>query len=182
MKISEVARRYAKAIMSLVQDKKQQFRAQEDMSAIATILQKDAQISEYFNNPLVPQEQKKAAVKAAFADKGLLEEVYNLLLLLSEKNRFGMFEQVSAAFQEEMDAAQGVTRGTVVSAKAMVPEARKSLEDQIHKILNKKTILTYKEDSSLLGGVVAQVGGWTFDDSIETQLIKLNEDLNRRAN
>jgi F-type H+-transporting ATPase subunit delta len=48
--------------------------------------------------------------------------------------------------------------------------------------LNKKIILTYKEDPTLLGGVVAQVGGWTFDDSIETHLIKMNEELNRRAN
>jgi F-type H+-transporting ATPase subunit delta len=182
MKISEVARRYAKAIMSITHQKEQHFRAQQEITAIAQLLGKDPQISHYFNNPLVPAEQKKAAVVASFANKGLLEEVYNLVLLLAEKNRLGVFAEVAGAFQEQMDADQGITRGTVTSAKPMNDEARQRLEAQIHKILNKKTILTYKEDSSLLGGVVAQVGGWTFDDSIETHLIKLNEELNRRAN
>jgi F-type H+-transporting ATPase subunit delta len=70
----------------------------------------------------------------------------------------------------------------VKSAKALSDEGRKDLEGKISKILNKKIILTYKEESTLLGGVVAQVGGWTFDDSIETHLIKLNEEINRRAN
>jgi F-type H+-transporting ATPase subunit delta len=182
MKISEVARRYAKAIMSIAAQKNQQLRAHQEIVAVAEALQKDPSVAEYFNNPLVPQAQKKAAVQAAFQQRGLLEEVYSLLLLLAEKNRFGIFDQVAGAFQEEMDASQGVTRGTVTSAKPMGTEARAALENQIHKTLNKKTILTYKEDSSLLGGVVAQVGGWTFDDSIETQLTKLNEELNRRAN
>lgn len=182
MKITEVARRYAKAIMSIVQQSNQQFRAQQEISAIADILKKDAQIADYFNSPLVPLEQKKAAVAASFANKGLLPEVQNLLLLLVAKNRFGAFEQVAAAFQEEMDAAQGITRGAVASAKPMSESARQALEAEIHKLLNKKTILTYKEDPSLLGGVVAEVGGWTFDDSIKTHLVKLNEELNRRAN
>ena len=74
-----------------------------------------------------------------------------------------------------------MTRGTVKSAKPLSEDAKKDLESRINKILNKKIILTYKEESTLLGGVVAQVGGWTFDDSIETHLTKLNEDLNRRA-
>lgn len=182
MKISEVARRYAKALMATTQPKEQHLRAQQEVSRIAEMLSKDPQISTYFNNPLVPLEQKKSAVAASFANKGLLEEVYNLILLLAEKNRFGIFAEVSAAFQEQMDADQGITRGTVTSAQPMSPEARQQLEAQIHKVLKKKTILTYKEDSSLLGGVVAQVGGWTFDDSIETHLTKLNEELNRRAN
>jgi F-type H+-transporting ATPase subunit delta len=81
-----------------------------------------------------------------------------------------------------MDIEEGVTRGVVRSAQALNDDAKKEIENKINKVLNKKIVLTYEQDPKLLGGVVAQVGGWTFDDSLDTHLKKLNEELNRRAN
>lgn len=182
MKITEVSRRYARALIAVAKQKGQHTRVQQDLEAIAQVFKKDATVAAYFQNPLIGPDQKKAVIEKTFHGKGALEEVYNLLLLLAEKNRMGNFEEVVAAYQEQMDLEQNVTRGEVKSAKALTDEAKKDLESRINKILNKKIILTYKEDPTLLGGVVAQVGGWTFDDSIETHLIKLNEELNRRAN
>lgn len=182
MSISEASRRYAKAMMALAKQKGRHERVHAELNAIAKMFKADSAVRAYFINPLISPEQKKNVVQASFGEKGLLEEVYNLLQLLVEKNRFGAFEDIVSAFDEQMDIEGGVTRGSVKSAKPLSDDAKKDLESRINKILNKKIILTYKEDPSLLGGVVAQVGGWTFDDSIETHLIKLNEDLNRRAN
>src|SRR5437868_4697254 len=69
-----------------------------------------------------------------------------------------------------------------VVAQALSTDAKKSLETKISGVLKKKIVLTFQQDPKLLGGVVADVGGWTFDDSIDTHLKKLNEELNRRAN
>lgn len=182
MKISEVSRRYAKALMALAKQKGQHTRALNELEAIAKIFKTDVSVHDYFINPLIGPDAKMTVVQNSFQGKGLLEEVYSMLLLLSEKNRMGKFEEIVAAYEEQMDVEQNITRGSVKSAKALSDDAKKELEAKIHKILNKKIILTYKEDPTLLGGVVAQVGGWTFDDSIETHLIKLNEELNRRAN
>lgn len=182
MKISEVSRRYAKALMALVHQKGEQGRAYKDLLAIQQIFAENTSIVAYFTNPLISAEQKTSVVKATLANKGLLEEVYNLLLLLVDKNRMGAFAEIVGAYQQQMDLEQGITRGAVKSAKPLSDEAKKELENKIHKILNKKIILTYEEDPKLLGSIVAQVGGWTFDDSIEAHLIKLNEDLHRRAN
>ena len=182
MKISEVSRCYAKALIAVAKQKGQHDRVQKELAAVASAIKADAQIQAYFTNPLITPDQKKKVIQNTFSGKGLLEEVFNLLLLLSEKNRIGGFEEIAEAYQEQMDLEQGITRGSVKSAKSLSDEAKKDLEGKITKILNKKIILTYKEDPTLLGGVVAQVGGWTFDDSIETHLIKLNEELNRRAN
>ncbi len=182
MKISEASRRYARALMALAKQKGQHDRAQEEISAIANIFKTEAGVRAYFNNPLISPDQKKLVVQNSFTNKGLLNEVYNLLLLLVDKNRIGAFEEIAEAYRDQMDLEQGITRGAARSARPLSAETKNDLEAKIHKILNKKIILTYKEDSSLLGGVVAQVGGWTFDDSIETHLIKMNEELNRRAN
>lgn len=182
MKITEASRRYAKALMAVAKQKGEHDRVGKEIALVAGVLRANSQAFDYFTNPIVSPEQKKTVLKNTFSDKGLLDEVYNLLLLLVDKNRFGNLEEVVEAYQAQVDLEQGVTRGSVKSAKALSDDGKKDLESKINKILNKKIILTYKEDPSLLGGVVAQVGGWTFDDSIETHLIKLNEEINRRAN
>lgn len=182
MKVTEVSRRYAKALMALVKQKGQHIRVHQELDQISQIFKADTSAQDYFLSPLVGLEQKKTVIQNTFHSKGLSEEVYNLLVLLAEKNRLGQFDEIVSAYVEQLDLEQNITRGAVRSAKALSEADKKDLESKIAKILNKKIILTYKEDPALLGGVVAQAGGWTFDDSIETHLIKLNEELNRRAN
>ena len=182
MKVNEVSKRYAKALLAVVKQKGIHTKAYSELQAVAESFEKDAAINAYFQNPMISATQKVAAVKAAFAGKGLSEEVFNTLVLLAEKNRIHLLPEVAQAFQDFLDIEEGITRGTVRSAQPLTADAQKELEAKVSKILNKKIVLTYQQDPKLLGGAVATVGGWTFDDSIETHLTKLNEELNRRAN
>lgn len=179
--MSEVSRRYANALLSLVRQKGVHEKVLGELLAIQKIFQADSSVQAYFQNPLISPDQKTAAIKAAFSDKGLQEEVTGLLRLLAERGRLGRFDEIVLAFRESLDADGGLTRGTVRAARPLSPEAMKNLETKITSVLNKKIQLTFKEDPKILGGVIAEVGGWTFDDSIETHLKKMNEELNRRA-
>lgn len=182
MRVSEVSKRYAKALLALTKQKGVHSRALVELQALAQALFSDPSVKSYFANPMISSDKKVASVKAALSGKGVSEEVLNTLVLLGEKNRLNILDQVALALQDLMDAEDGLTRGVVRSAQPLSAEAQKDVEQKINKILNKKIVLTYEQDPKLLGGVIAQVGGWTFDDSIDTHLKKLNEELNRRAN
>ncbi|MNJ91082.1 ATP synthase subunit delta, sodium ion specific [compost metagenome] len=182
MRVSEVSKRYAKALLAVTKQKDSQQKTFAELQVLSKAFSEDQAIANYFENPMISSEQKIAAVKAAVAGKNVSEEVLNTLVLLAEKNRMPVLSEVVLAFQEFLDAEEGVTRGVVRSAQPLSTDAQKDLESKIAKVLNKKIILTYQQDPKILGGVVAQVNGWTFDDSIETHLKKINEELNRRAN
>lgn len=181
MSIAEVARRYSKALLSLTKQNGHHLRALEELRAIHEIIHKDEAIQDYFQNPLISPDQKLKVVKVAFGQKGLLEEVFNVLVLLAERHRLPVLDDVITSFQEEIDKEEGITRGVVRAARPLSGEAQQALEARISSTLKKKIVLTFKEDPSILGGVIADVGGWTFDDSLENHLRKLNEDLNRSA-
>lgn len=182
MRVSEISKRYAKALLAVTKQKGIHAKAITELQAISSVVVADANIKAYFENPMVSSDQKSAAIKAAVAGKGISEEVTNALTLLAEKNRIQILDQVVHAFQELLDVEEGVTRGVVRSAQPLSAEAKSAIEQKINKVINRKIVLTYEQDPKLLGGIVAQVGGWTFDDSIDTHLKKLNEELNRRAN
>lgn len=182
MRVSEVSKRYAKALLAVTKQKGAHSKALAELQALSQALFSEAVVKAYFANPMISPDKKIASIKEAFAGKGVSEEIMNTIILLGEKNRLNILDQVALAFQELIDAEEGLTRGVIRSAQPLSPEAQKEIETKIKGVLKKNIILTFEQDSKLLGGVVANVGGWTFDDSIDSHLKKLNEELNRRAN
>ncbi len=182
MRVSEVSKRYAKALLAAAKSKNADAKIASELIAVSKIVNADAQVKQFFANPGLTADQKLAVIKTAFESKGLSEEVYNFLLLLAEKSRLSIIGEVTEAYQALVDLEQGITRGVVKSARPVDAAVKAELESKIEKVLKKKIVLTFQEDPKLLGGMVAHVGGWTFDDSIETHLKKINEELNRRAN
>ncbi|MBX3041440.1 MAG: ATP synthase F1 subunit delta [Bdellovibrionaceae bacterium] len=182
MSVSEISRRYAKALLALGKQKGTHRQIVAEVQAVRAILEKDADIASYFQNPMITPQQKLEVIKNGFAGKGLSEDVLNLLLVLTENQRIGSIGGVADALENASDAEEGITRGIVRAARPLTAEAQKELEQKISTTLNKKILLTFQEDPKILGGLIAQVGGWTFDDSLETHLRKLNEELNRSAN
>lgn len=177
MKISSIAKRYAKATFIILKQKGQEEQGLKQMLFLKSVF--TPEVVSFYSNPLVSNEQKFQVSKKAFESKGLLEEVYNLLLLLTEKGRMGIALEIVEAFQQKVDEEAGITRGVVKSARQLSKEMITSIEGKINKVVGKKIVLKYEEDPKLLGGMVASVGGWTFDDSIDSHLKKLEEQLNR---
>lgn len=181
MRVSEVSKRYAKALLAVTKQKGIHTKALAEVNVLASAFS-DSAVKNYFSNPMISTETKITSAKAALSGQGVSDEVMNTVLVLGEKGRLDIIPDVALALRDLIDAEEGLTRGVVRSAQPLSEDAQKAIEDKISKILNKKIVLTYEQAPQLLGGVVAQVGGWTFDDSIDTHLKKLNEELNRRAN
>jgi len=73
-----------------------------------------------------------------------------------------------------------VTRGTVKSASVLPPESRSRIEKRVSEVTGKKVILTYTQDATVIGGLIAEVGGYLFDDTLKSHLQRIKDDLNRR--
>lgn len=181
MKISQLGKRYAKAIYEVAVDNRTQERVINELREIDRAIASDPQIIGFLTNPLVKASERAAVIQATFENKGLSREVYDLLLLLAEKDRFAIFGDIVSAFEAESDAANNVCRGSVRSAVPLSQPERERIEQTVEKAVNKKVILTYKVDPSVIGGLVAQVGTYTFDDSIASHLQRMNEELKRRT-
>lgn len=181
MTISEVAHRYAKALYMLSSEGRTQDTVQKELRALKDSFEKDASLGEFLQTPLFTAEQKTKMVEQSLSNQQISEISKSFLMLLAKKGRLALLGQVVDAFQIENDKAHGVTRGTVRSTTVLSPEEREQLEDIVAKSTGKRVILSYKEDPSLIGGLIAEVGSYTFDDTLSTHLNRLKEELKRRA-
>lgn len=181
MKAMELASRYAKSVFELTQTGAAQERTLQELRALAQEFASAPEVAEFLASPLVKTEDREATLLAATKNAGLSESVHNLLLLLARNNRFGVFDDVVEAYQDLVDDVNGVVRGTVRSAANLGPAERQQIEAIVEKVMKKKVIMTYKTDPTVIGGLVAKVGSYTFDDSLDSHLTRMNEELKRRT-
>ncbi len=181
MRVGTVASRYAKALFSLAEEKKIAPQVFEEIRSLNQALFSDSKVAAALTAETGTGESRVQALTKSLEGQPISDEVRNLILLMAERGRLAVFAEVVAAFESQLDASMGVARGEVRSATPLSPQDREHLEKMVHQALGKKVILTYRQDPSVIGGLVAQVGSYTFDDSVESHLRRLNDELKRRV-
>jgi F-type H+-transporting ATPase subunit delta len=174
-----VALKYGKALFAVTQDKGNSDQVLRELQVLVeAVTQTD--IFEFLSSSLVPLEARLKILDQAVKSK-ISEQTYNLVVAVLERGRLGQLDSILKAFEEAMDSLQGALRGKVTSATSLSAAERARVEEQISKATGKKVILNFEIDPNLVGGMVAQVGGWTIDDSLQSHLTRMGEELNRSA-
>ena len=181
MRVNEVSKRYARALYEIAKENKANDKVFSELRVLHQAIHQEASLAEFLSSPVVRPNQKIAALKTAIGNK-VSSDLLNTLLVMAQKNRLNLFSELVTAYEQISDEDHDVTRGWVRSATNLSLEARKKIEETVNRVTGKKVILTFSEDKKIIGGMVAQVGGWTFDDCLDSHLKRLNEELNRRAN
>lgn len=179
MKSSTLAKRYAKALFGLAKDNRTADKVLNDLRALAEAFDQDPSFQTFFASPIVSGTKKGEALETSLKSKGVSAEVHQFIVLLAKKNRLQIFKETVDSFQDEIDASNNVCRGSVRSTTALSPTERTQIEQTVEKVLKKKVIMTYKVDPSVIGGLVAKVGSFTFDDSLSSHLKRMTEELRR---
>lgn len=180
MMISPIATSYAKALFDVTKAEHIEKQVYTQLSATAEAFTSDKNIKSWLNDPSVKPEDRLKSVQTTFKGK-VHQELFNMLQLLAERERLAFIEQIAMAFQKLIDQDNEVMRGEVRSAVALDQASRDRLEKQVAQVTGKQVILNYVIDPSVIGGLVAKVGSYTFDDSLDSHLRRLNEELKRRA-
>ncbi len=176
---SEVANRYAAALFSLASTAEEHSIFLQSLKQLSEAFHQDKAVLEFLNSPLVRAEKKEEALQAALKNQNINVNVLNLVLLLAKKDRLSILSQISTAYEQKADQAAHIKRGTVRSASILNDKQKTDIQKIIETYTKNKVVLAYQEDVSLLGGLTAQVGSLTFDDSLFAHLKRIKEDLNR---
>lgn len=176
MSVSEISKRYAKALFAVSKESNSHEQTLANLHALS-VATSTLEAQNFLKDPQIDASKKTDAIVKTMDKAGTTENVKNFVKLLMERKRSGLIPGVAKAYEQLIDEDSGVTKGDVFSAKPLGADVVSSLEAKISAILKKKIVLKFKEDPNVIGGVVAKVGGWTFDDSLDLHLKKLKEEL-----
>lgn len=138
---------------------------------------KSRDLREFFLDPSFPVEQKVAILDKLNAKLGMAQQTRNFIAVLIRNGRIGGFDDVVADLRREINRRLGISQAKVVSARQLDDQERRDLEKQIAGLTGGQVEAQFEEDSSLIGGVVVQVGSTVYDGSVRGRLDRLRQEL-----
>jgi F-type H+-transporting ATPase subunit delta len=177
MIVGSIARRYAKALLSLgLEDKSQDLMARQ-LDDLGRTLKGSEELREALGNPIFPLSERKATMEALCARFALTKTMRNFVLLLLERGRVLALPDIAREFGAMVDAHAGRVRARVTSATPLTPDLEGRLRVALEQRHGKKVLLEKEVDAGLIGGMVTEIGDVTYDGSIKYQLEALRATL-----
>ena len=106
-----------------------------------------------------------------------ISEQYNLNRLLTKflsflviKRRLFYLDKILKSFIETCSIKRGELKAELTSAKSLTENEINNINEELTKNFSSKIRLNYKHDSSLIGGLIVQVGSTMVDTSIKNKL------------
>lgn len=172
-----LSRRYAKALLAIGQEDQNFKTYGQEVADFAASLTEYPALLEALVNPAYPTAARRNVLEGVLAKSGYSQVVKNFLLLLQDKNRMRYLEEINQVYGLLVDELSGIMRASVSSATALGAGFEERVKATLEKLTGKTIILEVKEDSELIGGLVARVGDLVLDGSVKNQLTSLKESL-----
>jgi F-type H+-transporting ATPase subunit delta len=172
-----VARRYAKALLTMGKEDAHYKEYGEGLSGFAHLLEREPELRDALLNPIHSREDRRKLLLRMIDLLQLPAMVSNLLQLLLDKHRLNAVDGVAQAYQEMVDEVENVKRAQVKTAISLDEATQDKLRKTLEKLTKSTVIMDVQEDPSIIGGVVAKVGDLVLDGSVRSQINSLRESL-----
>lgn len=180
--MSQAAEEYAVALFESLNNSEEKVNALSFLRAVSEVLESKPNFYEGLKSHSLTYDDARSIFANLTEAVACPEVVKNFFNVLVDNRRIDLMAAISDSFQKELDKENGVVRGLVKSANTLTSEKRKELEEKLANKLGQKVILNYQEDKTVLAGVRVELEAYTLDDTVETHLKKIKENVNRSAN
>lgn len=174
-----LAKRYAKALVQLGSEGGLIDRFRDELATFDGIFSANNELRAAFADPALTQDQKKNIMKELIGKVACSELVGNFLMLLVDKNRVAFLGQIVQTYEKLADEFSGVIRPVIKTAFPLDDSQISAIQDALEKKTGKKVVAQMVVDTTLLGGVVTQIGDIAYDNSVKTQLKRIKDILQK---
>ena len=176
MHSSKVAKRYARALMGLSTDPKQLENWGAELAELAKVIEAP-EIAPRLESPELQNTSREQALRIIEEKLDVSFPVRSFLLVIARHGRLNDFTAIAETYARLLDDLLGRARCTLTFARQPSDAGLKKIIAGLEAIAHKKIIPTINLDSSLIGGVVAELEGKTYDGSLAAQLAEAQHRL-----
>lgn len=171
-----VAKRYAKALFQLAQQKGLVAETELQLDLIVKVVEGNAEFRAFLTAPNITLDTKKQTLVQAFGAEAS-PIVLNLVGLLIERGREGELSAVLAAYKQVAGDVLGRSDAHVTSSKPLSEDEKSKLAEKFGALLGKTIRVTNTVNPELLGGLTVRIGDTLYDGSLKGKLERLDKAL-----
>jgi F-type H+-transporting ATPase subunit delta len=168
---------YAKAVFELSSPKGEAEQVSRQLRDFWETVQSHAGLRAVLVGPGAEANSRKRILADISASLGLAGVSKRVLELLAARGRVGQLPEIMDQLDSMIETSKGVMVGKVRSAVELSADELSVLSASLAKKVGGRVRLQQEVDPSLLGGVVATVGGRTYDASLRAQIERFKNEL-----
>ena len=178
MSIEIVADKYSSAMFELAQEQNKLELMEEQLGYVAFVMDEQPELSSFLENPTVTEDAKIKLIGKIF-DSSLDKVALHFIYVMIKRGRYRYIASTIEAFIKKSREARGILEATVTVAEPITADVEASVQAKLREVTGKDVILSVRQDPSIMGGIVIQVGDKRIDGSVARRLEELEKSLLR---
>ena len=178
MSIEIVADKYSSAMFELAQEQNKLELMEEQLGYVASVMVDQPELRSFLENPIVTEDAKIKLISKIF-DSSIDKVALHFIYVMIKRGRYRYIALAIEAFIKKSRAARGILEATVTVAEPITADVEASVQAKLREATGKDVILSVRQDPSIMGGIVIQVGDKRIDGSVARRLEELEKSLLR---
>ena len=175
------AKRYAKAVFLLAQEQDKLEDWQTQLTALGACLVGEEALT-YLEAPSVAWKRKEVLLQSIvtlLSQQGshIDPSIQNLVSLLAQRGSMRQIAAIADEYQTLLDHYYGRHRAEVVTATELTDSQKDGLGNLLTNYFGQQVVMSFRQDPSVLGGMIARVGDRLIDASTKRRLDQLAKTL-----
>ncbi|TPN87905.1 ATP synthase F1 subunit delta [Aquimarina algicola] len=173
--MSRAAIRYAKAVLSLAQEKNATEDVQKDMQSIISTVNDSVDLKMLLNSPLIKNEVKLASLRDIFKSAGEISQ--KLFDVLIDNKRVDLLADVAKQYIKLYDQLNNTQVAKVTTAVPLDKAMSEKVLLKVKELTGNEATLENEVDESIIGGFILRVGDLQYNASVANKLTTLRREL-----
>jgi len=162
--------RYSLALYELATESNILAEIEDHSSSIINLITMSKDFRSLIKDPTNNQEDQLSVLNKISEEYKLNNLLKKFLSFLISKRRFFYVDKILKSFIETCSIKRGELKAELISAKNLSENQVNNIKEELTKNFGSKIKLNYKHDTSLIGGLIVQVGSTMVDTSIKNKL------------
>ena len=172
--MTDIAKEYGAALFMLAKEDGNVDAVARSLTVVETVFRAHPDYVILLSLPNIAREERVALIDQAFA-ASVDDAVLSFLKLMCEENCIRAFAVAKTEFDALVDDDKRVSHAVVTSAVPLTADEQNTLIAKLQALSGRTVQAQYRVDEALLGGMVVELDGTVYDNSLKRQVSRLKE-------
>lgn len=167
--MTELAREYGEGLYALAEEEALEERLLEETRMLCALFGEQPDFLRLLGNLSVPKEERLALVDSVLRGQ-VHPYVCSFLKLLCERGAASAYPACAETYRLLYNQKHGIVEARVTTSQPLQEAQRRHLLERLERMSGKRVALLERVDASVVGGVVLEMDGKRYDNSVATRL------------
>lgn len=169
--------RYAQSLFDLALERNEVEIVRKNMKWVATLCNENPELVAMLKSPIINGDKKIAVLHELFLPE-MDKLTMGFIEIVTRKRREEHLHNIARKFEDLYLEYKNIRKALVTSAVPLTENLRKEIKQLLEEETKGGIVLEESVNPHIIGGLIIQLGGQLYDDSIHHKLEKLRKEFN----